>query len=207
MPRKDGEFRINEEIRVRAVRLVDQEGHMAGIVPSEEALKLARDAELDLVEVSPNADPPVCKILDYGKFKYERKKREHEAKRRQHGGSFKEVRFRIRTDTHDREIKINRARAFLMDGNRVQVTIMFRGREMQHLHLGEEALKRVVKELADVSKVERAQAKMGRRMFLTLMPKPGLGQKQSASGRAKKVEAETGPSGGTAPAGEGGEGR
>ncbi|MHC5056335.1 MAG: translation initiation factor IF-3 [Planctomycetota bacterium] len=174
MPKKGGKFRINEDIRIRQVRLVDKDGEMVGVVPIEEAQASAKEADMDLVEVSPNADPPVCKILDYGKFKYEEKKREHEAKKKQRGGDFKEIRLRPKTDTHDRNIKLDRARRFLREGNRVQVTLMFRGREMQHISRGSEILNAVAKELEDVAKIERYANRDGRRMHMSLMPKPGL---------------------------------
>jgi translation initiation factor IF-3 len=162
---------------------------MVGIVPVEEARRLAREAELDLVEVSPNADPPVCKILDYGKFKYEQKKREHEARRKKHGGDLKEVRFRPGTDTHDREIKLNRARHFLEEGHRVQITLMFRGREMQHISRGGQILQGIVDELGDHAKLERPTSREGRRMHLVLMPSPELKRKdKSRSGRKAEVE-------------------
>jgi translation initiation factor IF-3 len=173
-PRTTGGFRINEEIRIRQVRLVAEDGEMVGVVPAEDALRRAREAALDLVEVSPNADPPVCKILDYGKFKYEQKKRDHEAKRKQRGGDFKEIRFRPKTEKHDLDIKMNRVRHFLEQGDRVQITMVFRGREMQHASMAGEALNRFAKELEDVAKVERPFSREGRRAFIGLMPKPGL---------------------------------
>jgi len=174
MPKKGGKFRVNEDIRIRQVRLVDKDGEMVGVVPTDEARAAAREADMDLVEVSPNADPPVCKILDYGKFKYEEKKREHEAKKKQRGGDFKEIRLRPKTDTHDRQIKLDRARRFLREGNRVQVTLLFRGREMQHISRGSEVLNAIAKELEDVAKIERYANRDGRRMHMSLMPKPGL---------------------------------
>jgi len=187
MPKKSGKFRVNEEIRIRQVRLVDKDGEMVGVVPTDEARAAAAEADMDLVEVSPNADPPVCKILDYGKFKYEEKKREHEAKKKQRGGDFKEIRLRPKTDTHDRQIKLDRARRFLREGNRVQVTLLFRGREMQHISRGSEVLNAVAKELEDVAKVERYANRDGRRMHMSLMPKPGL--KPPAKKEEKSEEA------------------
>ncbi len=202
MPKKSGKHRINEEIRLRQVRLVDKDGEMVGVVPIEQAMETAGESGLDLVEVSPNADPPVCKILDYGKFMYEEKKREHEAKKKQRGGDFKEIRLRPKTDIHDRMIKLDRARRFLMDGDRVQVTLMFRGREMQHLSRGNEILNEVAKELEDVAKVERHVSRDGRRMHMSLMPKPGLkpppkkaeqGQQPEKKKKEKKPDLEQAP--------------
>ena len=165
---------MNDDIRISQVRLIDHNGEMVGVVPRDDALALAREQELDLVEVSPNADPPVCKVLDYGKFKYEQKKREHEAKRKQHGGDFKEVRFRPKTDVHDRDIKLHRAKSFLAEGDRVQITLMFRGREMQHAsRLANEILSRVAKELEHYAKIERHISREGRRASMSLMAKPG----------------------------------
>ena len=172
--KRGGGFRINEEIRIREGRLIKEDGEMMGVVPTEDAQQMASDAGLDLVEVSPNADPPVCKILDYGKYKYEQQKQEHETRKRQRGGELKEVRFRPKTDTHDKQIKVDRARAFLEDGHRVQLTMMFRGREMQHRNLGVEILTGVAKGLEDIAKLERHLRSEGRRMHLLLMPKPGL---------------------------------
>jgi translation initiation factor IF-3 len=197
MPKKGGKFRINEDIRVREVRLVGADGEMVGVVPIDRAQADAKEADMDLVEVSPNAEPPVCKILDYGKFKYEEKKREHEAKKKQRGGDFKEIRLRPKTDTHDRNIKLDRARRFLREGSRVQVTLLFRGREMQHISRGSEVLNAVAKELEDVAKVERYANRDGRRMHMSLMPKPGVvkplkkvekTEKEIEAAKAAKIE-------------------
>ena len=184
--KRGGGFRINEEIRIREVRLVGVDGQMVGVVPVEEAHQMAREAGVDLVEVSPNADPPVCKVLDYGKFKYEQQKRDHDARKRQRGGELKEVRFRPKTGTHDKQIKIDRARAFLEDGHRVQLTMMFRGREMQHRELGSEILREVVKGFEDIAKVETSLRSEGRRMHILLMPKPGAKPKEQKSASAKE---------------------
>jgi translation initiation factor IF-3 len=162
---------------------------MAGIVPTEEAFQRARDAALDLVEVSPNADPPVCKILDYGKFKYEQKKRDHEAKRKQRGGDFKEIRFRPKTERHDLSIKMAQVRKFLMQGDRVQITMVFRGREMQHFSMADRVLTELVKEFEDIAKVERSTTREGRRAFVSLMPKPGL-KKDSQRTKAATGDAQ-----------------
>lgn len=172
------------------MRLVGANGEMLGIMPTEEALARAREAQMDLVEVSPNADPPVCKLLDYGKFKYEQKKRDHEAKRKQRGGDFKELRFRPKTDKHDLEIKLNQARRFLEGGDRVRVTLMYRGREMQHISSAEAILQDFVKKLEDVAKVEQSIVREGRRVFIGLMPKPGVKPKEKRPaevGGAEKI--------------------
>jgi translation initiation factor IF-3 len=206
-----GGFRKNEEIRVRQVRLVDADGQMRGVVPTEEALKLAREGELDLVEVSPNADPPVCKLLDYGKYRYKQQKRDHEARRKQRGGELKEIRFRPKTDQHDLGIKLDRVRHFLGEGHRVQLSLIFRGREMQNLSLGNQLLDELVRRLEDVAKIERNASREGRRMSLVVMPKPGVKKEREprekerpASERAKAKEASRKPSGGEAEAARGG---
>ncbi len=189
-PRKDGGFRVNEDIRISQIRLVDQDGEMVGVVPKEEGLALAREHNLDLVEVSPNADPPVCKVLDYGKFKYEQKKREHEAKKKHRRGDFKEVRFRPKTDTHDRDIKLHRAKSFLAEGDRVQITLMFRGREMQHASaLSREILSKIAKELDAYAKIERHISREGRRASMSLIAKPGA-EKLFAEEEKERLERE-----------------
>ena len=154
---------------------------------------MASDAGLDLVEVSPNADPPVCKILDYGKFKYEQKKREHETRKRQRGGELKEVRFRPKTGKHDKQIKVDRARVFLEGGHRVQLTMMFRGREMQHRDLGVAILTEIAKSFEDIAKVERGLHSEGRRMNLSLMPKPGLKPKESKEQKDEALKDDEAP--------------
>ncbi|MCB9852286.1 MAG: translation initiation factor IF-3 [Phycisphaerales bacterium] len=160
-------LRTNEQIRISPVRLVDQDGGMVGIVPTAEALRQARDVGLDLVEMSPNERPPVCKIMDYGKHKYELSKKQ---KQKHHEQKIKEIRVRPKTDEHDLEIKLNRARKFLEHGDRVQVTMLFRGRERFRQDLAREQFDDIVKELADIAKVDRHARSMGRRMTLMLAP-------------------------------------
>ena len=147
--------RVNDEIRVREVRLIDEGGEQVGIVPTEQALEVARGRGLDLVEVSPDAHPPVTKILDYGKFKYHQTRKQGEGKKRQKAGTVKEVRFRPATREHDLEFLIRRLERFLKDGNKVKATVRFRARERMHPEFGVRILERVKQTLADSGVVER----------------------------------------------------
>jgi translation initiation factor IF-3 len=149
------------------VRLIDENGGIRGVVPTEEALRAAREVGLDLVEVSPNERPPVCKIMDYGKHKYLLSKK---LKQKHHEQKMKEVRIRPKTDPHDRGIKLARAREFLTHGDRVQFTMMFRGRERFHQDLGNEAFTDIINELAEIAKVEQPPKMFGRRMTMLLVP-------------------------------------
>lgn len=168
---KDGP-RANREIRdVPRVRLVGADGEMIGVVPFREALEVAYDAGLDLVEVSPNADPPVCKILDLGKFKYEEQKKRNEARKRQKVIEVKEIKLRPNIDDHDYEVKMRNARRFIDSGDKVKVTLRFRGREMAHQDLGMNVLVRVRDELESVSKVESMPRMEGRQMVMVLAPR------------------------------------
>ncbi len=161
---------MNEQIRISPVRLIDHEDQQIGIIDVREAQQMARDAGLDLVEVAPQARPPVCRIMDYGKWKYAQKKKDAKAKSNRHETVLKEVRMRPKTDTHDQEIKINKARDFLAKGNKVQFTMLFRGREMVHMGLGRESFNRIKEGLADVAKVERDFKVEGRRLTMIMAP-------------------------------------
>jgi translation initiation factor IF-3 len=161
-------LRVNEQIRLSPIRLIDQSNTQVGIISTEEALTMAYDAGLDLVEVAPMERPPVCRIMDYGKWKYAQKK-----KQKQRGGheiQVKEVRIRPKTDDHDRLIKMNRALKFLKKGDKVQFTMMFRGRERFHQEIGYRAFQEIKEELADVAKVEREPKMEGRRMTMVMGP-------------------------------------
>lgn len=168
--RNDDGPRVNENIRAEKVRLVDADGEMAGVVSIPEALKMAEEAGLDLVEVSPNADPPVCKILDYGKYKYEQQKKAAEARKKQKTVDVKEVKIRPGIEKHDYEVKMRNARRFLEGGDKVKVTMRFRGREMAHQNIGMDVLRRMKEELADVSKPELEPKLEGRQMIMVLGP-------------------------------------
>lgn len=161
--------RVNDEIRVAQVRVVDPEGNH-GIYPVEDALAMANRQELDLVEIAPDADPPVCKIMDYGKFLYEQNKREKEQKKRQHQTQLKEVRFRPRTDTHDFNFKTKHAREFLEHGNKVRAYVQFRGRDIIYKDQGMDVLRRFIEELQDVAKIDQPPRMEGRRMTTILAP-------------------------------------
>ncbi|MDB5326224.1 MAG: Translation initiation factor [Phycisphaerales bacterium] len=165
------DFRYNERIRISPVRLIDDKDEMLGIVPTAEALRLAREAGLDLVEVAPNARPPVCKILDFGKWKYQQQKKEAKSHGHSKGGQLKEIKFRtVRIGDHDLEIKTNHARSFLSEGNKVQFTLQFRGRELAHTELGYAIFTKVREWLYAVSKVERPAKMEGKRMTMVLQP-------------------------------------
>ena len=160
---------MNNEIRASEVRLIkpDEEHE---IVSVEKALQIAESFNMDLVEVAPNAKPPVCKVIDFGKFMYEKKKKEKEAKKKQHTIQVKELRFRPTTDDHDLEFKTRHAREFLEDGDKVKATVQFRGRDMLYTEQGEELLNNLAEELDDISKIESKPTLEGRRMIMILSP-------------------------------------
>jgi translation initiation factor IF-3 len=162
---------INERIRFPKIRVVDTDGKQLGILSPREALKLAQEKELDLVLVSDKADPPVCRIMDYGKYKFEQEKRAREAKKRQHSAEVKEVKMRYKIDEHDYQVRINQAQRFLKAGDNVKATITFRGREIQHTDLAHQLLKRMAADLDPVAEVQQAPKKEGRNMMMVLTPK------------------------------------
>ncbi|MCA6072056.1 MAG: translation initiation factor IF-3 [Endomicrobium sp.] len=164
-------FRINQFIRVPEVRLVDSDGTMMGVVKTTDALARAQIKELDLVEISPQASPPVCRIVNFSKLKYEMDKKEKEAKKKQKISHIKEVRIRSRISAHDLEIKIKHARSFIDGGDKVQLTAMFSGREMQHKDLGIKIMDKIKEALSDIAETEGRISSMGTRVFLTLVPK------------------------------------
>ena len=161
---------MNETIRVPAVRLIGPKGENVGVVSIEEATRIARDAELDLVEVAPNSDPPVCRVMDFGKFVYERAKKEREARKSQTKIEVKEIRLRPKTNEHHRNLKVRDARKWLDDGMKVKVRIRFRGREISYPEIALTDLKLVAEALADVAIVEQAPALEGRTMLMVLAP-------------------------------------
>ncbi len=164
------EPRVNERIHAEEVRLVDEKGEMIGVVSAADALKKAKAAGLDLVEVSPNAKPPVCKVLDYGKYKYEQQKKAHEAKKKQKVIHVKEVKLRPNIDTHDLEIKMRAIHKFLDGGDKVKITLRFRGREMAHQDIGMKLLDQVRQELADKIKIENEPSFEGRQVVMVVAP-------------------------------------
>ena len=159
---------MNEKIRVPEIRLIDHEGENQGVVTPEDAIRMARDVGLDLVEISPNASPPVCKIMDFGKFKYETQKKAVEAKKKQKVIEIKEVKFRPNIDVHDYEVKMRNVTRFLEDGDKVKVTLRFRGREMAHLDLGRSVLERIAADVEGLGKVESMPKMEGRQMIMVV---------------------------------------
>ncbi len=164
--------RVNEQIRVREVRLIAPDGMQLGIHPTYEALNIARERGLDLVEVAPQAKPPVCKIMDYNKWKYEQSKRLKEARKKQKVQDVKEVKMRPAIDDHDFNVKARACKRFLENGDKVKATIMFRGRELAHVGLGQKVLERLLDTVKDMCHVERAPRMEGRNMTMILTPKP-----------------------------------
>lgn len=162
---------MNHAIQAQKVRLVDENGEMVGVVTRQKALEMAVAAGLDLVEISPNAEPPVCKILDYGKFKFEAQKKKAEAKKKQKVVEIKEVKLRPGIDDNDYNVKLKSMQRFIGEGNKVKITMRFRGREMSHQEIGEEVLERVKADMGDVAKVEQQAKVEGRQITLVLAPK------------------------------------
>ena len=169
-PKKEGP-RINDEIRVSRVLLIDAEGEKQGEMPIEAALEAAAESGLDLVEVSPNVDPPVCKILDYGKLKYQEQKKKSEARKRQKTVDLKEIKMRPNIDLHDYEVKTRAMKRFFEEGDKVKVTLRFRGREMAHQSRGMELLQRVKEDFSELAKVEFEPKLEGRQMIMVMAPR------------------------------------
>ncbi len=169
-PTREGP-RVNEDIAVLRVRLVDERGGMVGIVGRNEALAMAADAGLDLVEIAPGADPPVCKILDFGKFKYEEQKKKNEARKKQKIIEVKEIKLRPSIDSHDYAVKMRSMNKFIEEGDKVKVTMRFRGRELAHQELGMNVLMRVKDDLDGIAKVEQTPRMEGRQMTMVVSPK------------------------------------
>jgi translation initiation factor IF-3 len=161
--------------------VIDQENNQLGVMETNDARRLAQDAGMDLVEVAPQSRPPVCRIMDYGKWKYDQKKKEQKAKVHRHEQTLKEVRMRPKTDAHDQLIKINRAKKFLEKGHKVQFTLLFRGREMVHTDLGRDAFNRIKEELSEIAKVERDFKMEGRRLTMVMAPGKAEGHKDDKS--------------------------
>ena len=170
-PQRETGPRINDRIRSPEIRLIGAEGENVGVVTPARAMALAEEAGLDLVEISPNAEPPVCKIMDFGKYKYENQKREAEARKKQHIIEIKEIKFRPGTDIHDYDVKMRSVLKFLEEGDKVKVTLRFRGREMAHQGLGLELLNRVAGDVGDNGKVESMPRLEGRQMVMMIGPK------------------------------------
>ncbi len=170
-PQRETGPRINDRIRSNEIRLIGADGENVGVVTPARAMQMAEEAGLDLVEISPNAEPPVCKIMDFGKFKYEQQKREAEARKKQHIIEIKEIKFRPGTDTHDYDVKMRSVMKFLEEGDKVKVTLRFRGRELAHQELGLALLNRVAADVGDAGKVESMPRLEGKQMVMMIGPK------------------------------------
>ncbi len=162
---------INERIRFPKIRVIDTDGSQMGIVTPQDALRVAQEKELDLVLVSDKADPPVCRIMDYGKYKFEQEKKAREARKKQHTADVKEVKMRYKIEDHDYDVRVNAAKRFLKSGDKVKATITFRGREIQHSDLAEDLLKRMANDLEEIAEVQQAPKREGRNMMMLLSPK------------------------------------
>jgi translation initiation factor IF-3 len=171
-PTRDTGPRVNENIRAPEIRLIGAEGENVGVVSPARAMDMAEEAGLDLVEISPNANPPVCKIMDFGKYKYETQKREAEARKKQKTIEIKEVKFRPNTDTNDYNVKMRNVFKFLENGDKVKITLRFRGREMAHQNLGRELLERVAEDTKEIGRVENFPKMEGRQMIMLIGPLP-----------------------------------
>ncbi|MEO1140067.1 MAG: translation initiation factor IF-3 [Pseudomonadota bacterium] len=169
-PTRETGPRINDRIRANEIRLIGADGENVGVVTPDEAMGMAEEAGLDLVEISPNANPPVCKIMDFGKFKYEQQKRESEARKKQKVIEVKEVKFRPNTDTHDYDVKMRNVFRFLENGDKVKITLRFRGREMAHQDLGRDLLERVAGDVEGMGKIENMPKMEGRQMIMIIGP-------------------------------------
>lgn len=184
------DVRINERIRVPQVRVVDENGQMLGVLSTREAVEKARERGFDLVEVSPGAVPPVCRVMDYGKFKYEQSKKAKKAKRRQHVVHVKEIKMRPGIEAHDYGFKMNHARRFLEGHDRVKFILIFRGREVTHLDIGMALLQRVAQDLSEIATVEANPKKEGMSLIMVLSPKPGVIKKTAEDTEEVMEEAD-----------------
>jgi translation initiation factor IF-3 len=167
----DKQSRLNDEITVPEVRLIDQDGEQKGIVSIQEALQAAADAELDLVEIVPNSKPPVCRLMDFGKFRFQQKKKLHDQRKKQRQIQIKEIKFRPGTEMGDYQVKLRKLTEFIEAGDRAKVTVRFRGREMAHMELGRKLLKRIEEDMNEVATVDQYPQSEGRQMTMLLVPK------------------------------------
>lgn len=169
-PRQQEQHRINDRIRAEQVRVIDSNGEQVGIQPLQQALSLATEQRLDLVEIAPQASPPVCKLIDYGKFKYQLQKKQADAKKNQRDNAVKELKIRYRTDIGDLKTKLKQARGFLSSGNRVKFSMRFRGREKAFVHLGKEKLEQLVGQLSDVANIYESNLRGRGQVYITISP-------------------------------------
>ncbi len=186
---------MNERIRAREVRLIDENGEMIGVMPPVRALDIARERNLDLVEVSPNAMPPVCKLMDYGRFKYEQAKKENEARKNQKTITLKEIRMRPRTDDHDVEVKTRKIQEFLAEGDKVRVSVQFRGAEMRHPDIGRKLLDSIAEVLKGSAIIERTPIMEGRMMSMIVSRAPGWEPPKKQAATSEKVRTIVAPNG------------
>jgi translation initiation factor IF-3 len=180
---------VNRRIRVPQVRVIGADGSQLGVLETSDALRRAEESGLDLVEVSPKAMPPVCKIMDYGKFKYENSKKTKDARKHQSTTTTKEIKFRPKTDDHDFDFKVKHIRRFLMEGNKAKLVVIFRGREIVHPETGQDVLKRVVAATTDIAQVEQAPMMEGRRMLMIVAPRAGVIRAATPPGPPRPVGA------------------
>ena len=184
LPSRDPGVRMNEQIRATEVRVINDEGEMVGVMSPKAAIEIARAKQMDLIEIVPNAKPPVCKIIEFGKWKYEQQKREKLAKKSSHQQLLKEVRFHPHTDTHDFEFKVRHARNFIEEGHKVKAYVQFKGREVTYKQFGEELLNNFKARMEDVAKIDQDISMMGRMMSMVLSP---AGKKKGGSTEVKKA--------------------
>jgi len=184
-PRRDDRTRVNERIRVREVRVIDEDGSQLGIMPPPQALAIARQKGLDLVEIAATANPPVCRIMDFGRYQYQEQKRARSAKKHQKVIEVKEIKFRPKVDEHDYQFKKKHIERFLSDGDKVKATIFFRGREMAHPEIGRRILERLIDELADVAVAETTPRQEGNQMHTILSQKTGAKRPTPAKAKAE----------------------
>ena len=186
------EVRLNERIRAQEVRLIDENGAQLGVMPTQHALQIARERNYDLIEVAPNAQPPVCRIMDYGKHKYEQAKRERETRRKSKTSEVRLLRMKPQIGEHDLDIKIRKLKQLLGEGDKVRISLRFRGREMSRPELGRQLLDRIAESLEDVAQVEGAVRREGRMMNMMLSPRPGARKPKEPKDKGKKSDKVTG---------------
>ncbi|HEX8983564.1 MAG TPA: translation initiation factor IF-3 [Ktedonobacterales bacterium] len=186
-------MRVNERVRAREVRVIDEDGQVVGVMSSSQALSLARERNVDLVEVSPMATPPVCRLMDYGRFKYEQAKKENEARKRQKTSELKEIRLSPKTDDHDIAVKVRKVEEFLSEGDKVKVVVRFRGREMAHPDLGRRLLEQMMADVKSIAVVERTPIMEGRMMSMILSKAPNWEPQKKATPAPRTRKNSHGP--------------
>ena len=184
-------IRVNHKIRAREVRVIDSDGKQLGVIPTSQALGAAQQQGLDLVEISPNAAPPVCKIVEYGKYKYEQEKKDRESRKHQHAGKMKEIKLRLNIDDHDYNTKLNHVRDFLADGIKVKVSLYFRGRENAHPEYGNELMQRVIQDVQGAGHAEVPPRQMGKSIHMMLAPVRGVTKKPKPATPLESSAAKT----------------